>query len=453
MIDPRKIRIACISDSPKVTTGFGIVAKMLYQSFMDYGFDISVLGLLDIAPDENNELPYPFTPVSPMNLMGHNIVNGQLMYSLFLRRHRPDLIFILTSPGNAKDFVNGIFDGRTADYTRNGKAFTPPVLLYTPVEGKPQHSDHGAVFAKVQALGGKVVLYCESAVKQMKEEFPEIDYDYVNHGHDHVEWERYSEEDRKLLRKMVGVDDYFVVGAVGTNKRTKNWPCLIYAAKHLRDIGQDKGVLFYCHTDEKHSYMEGTDLGDLATAYGVRDMFLFKPDDMIYRNHPYLGTEYLNGTMKQVRETKDKMPTNKIERAYLFGHYDLVSRYNIMDMYVDVSQVEGWGLPPAEAMMCGIPTMSVHDDAVRSEIHSEGAFMINPIEERFWETWHTGSRLLQIDPQKVAETILMVKNSTKEWRDDLSKIGQTEMGKYKWAEQGLKMSQIAHAIVEKDQRR
>lgn len=449
-IDPRKIRIACISDSPKLTTGFGIVAKMLYQSFYDYGFDIAAFGLLDVAPDENDVLPYPFTPVSAMNLMGHNVVNGQLSYSLFLRRHRPDLIFILTSPGNAKDFVGGIFDAKTADYKKNGRDFTPPILLYTPTEGKPQHSSHGDCFAKVQALGGKVVLYCDSAKKQMQEEFPEIDYEVVNHGHDHAPFEKYSEEDRKLLRQMVGVDDYFVVGAVGTNKRTKNWPCLIYTARHLRDIGMDKGILFYCHTDQKHSYMEGIDLDDLARAYGVRDMFLFKPDDMIARQHPYLGVDYHANTLEQVRDKKGDMPTNKIERAYLFGHYDLVSRYNIMDMYVDVSQVEGWGLPPCEAMMCGVPTVSVYDNAVRSEIHSQGARMISPVHPMLWETWHTGSRILSIDPRDVANQILLLKED-KEVSDYLSKIGQETMSKYKWAEQGLKMCEIAYDIVNKDQ--
>lgn len=449
MIDPRKIRIACISDSPKLTTGFAVVAKMLYQSFMDYGFDISVLGLLDIAQDTENELPYPFTPVSPMNLMGHSHLNGQLMYALFLKRHRPDLIFILTSPGNAKEFVNGIFDGRVTDFTKNGKTFTPPILLYTPIEGKPQHSSHGETFAKVQALGGRVVLYCESARKQMQEEFPEIDYSVVNHGSDHVPWQRYSEEDRLLLKKMVGLEGKFVVGAVGTNKRTKNWPCLIYAAKHLRDMKMDKDILFYCHTDEKHSYMEGVDLGDLASAYGVRDMFLFKPDDMIYRNHPYLGTEYHSNTLQQVKDTQDKMPTNKIERAYLFGHYDLVSRYNIMDMYVDVSQVEGWGLPPMEAMMCGIPTASVWDNAVRGEIHHQGCYMMEPLPSELWETWHTGSKLLSIPPQTVADTILAYKAGS-EIRETLSRRGQIEMGKYKWAEEGLKMAKIAHEIVERD---
>jgi glycosyltransferase involved in cell wall biosynthesis len=452
MIDPRKIRIACISDSPKVTTGFGIVAKMLYQSFMDYGFDISVLGLLDILPDSENELPYPFTPVSPMNLMGSNLVNGQMMYGLFLRRHKPDLIFILTSPGNAKDFINGIFDGRAADWTKGGKTFTPPILLYTPIEGKPQHSSHGEAFAKVGALNGKVVLYCESAVRQMEEEFPGLEYEFVHHGHDHVAWERYSEEDRGLLKKMVGLEGKFVVGAVGTNKRTKNFPCLIYAARHLRDIGKDKDILFYCHTDEKHSYMEGVDLGDLATAYGVRDMFLFKPDDMIARNHPYLGTEYHNNTLKQVREAKDKMPTNKIERGYLFGHYDLISRYNIMDMYVDVSQVEGWGLPPTEAMMCGIPTVSIHDDAIRSEVHVDGAHMVYPTEQKLWETWHTGSRLLQVDPEHIASKIVWLRENDLD-RGLLSVKGQVAMSKYKWAEQGLKMSQVAHEIVERDQKR
>lgn len=449
MIDPRKIRIACISDSPKLTTGFGIVAKMLYQSFMDYGFDISVFGLLDIAQDTENELPYPFTPVSPMNLMGHSLTNGQLMYAMFIKRHRPDLVFILTSPGNAKEFVNGIFDGRVADFTKNGKTFTPPILLYTPIEGRPQHSSHGETFAKVQALGGRVVLYCDSAKKQMAQEFPEITYEVCFHGSDHAPWQKYSEEDRQLLKKMVGLEGKFIVGAVGTNKRTKNWPCLIYAARYLRDIGQDKDILFYCHTDAKHSYMEGTDLDDLAKAYGVRDMFLFKPDDMIQRNHPYLGTEYSSNTMEQVRQAQNKIPDNRIERMYLLGHYDMVARYGLMDVYTDVSQVEGCGLPPIEAMMCGVPTISVMDGGVREEIHWRGARMIEPEPKKIWETWHTGSRLLTVDPYLVAEQILLLKEDDN-LRNDLSERGQREMSKYKWAEEGLKMAKIAHEIVEKD---
>lgn len=453
-MNPNKIRIACISDSPKLTTGFAGVARMMYQGLYDYGFDISAFGLLDVNTDTDGVLPYPFTPVSPMNLMGHSQVNGQLMYSLFLRRVKPHLIFIITSPGNAKDFINGIYDGRVADYKVKGQDFTPPVLLYTPIEGRPQHSSHGIVFAKVQALGGKVVAYCESAKQQIMEEFPGIEPEVVYHGHDHANFRRYSDEDRSMVRKVVGLDDYFVVGAVGTNKRTKNWPMMIYTARQLRDKGLDKGILFYCHTDEKHSYMEGMDLGDLATAYGVRDMFLFKPDGMIERNHPYLGVEYEGNTLKQVKESGGQVPRNRNQRAYLFGHYDLITRYNCMDMYLDISQVEGWGLPPCEAMMCGVPTVSVRDGAVRDEIYTGSTFMLDPIDKNLWETWSTGARLLQVDPAHVAMAIYNFKQKKEDSPALYKKWGlnaRESISRYKWSEESLKMAKIAHSIVDKDQ--
>jgi glycosyltransferase involved in cell wall biosynthesis len=103
-----------------------------------------------------------------------------------------------------------------------------------------------------------------------------------------------------------------------------------------------------------------------------------------------------------------------------------------------------------EAMACGVPSISVHDHHVRDEIYKDGAYMIEPLPRRVWETWHTGARLVTIDPKNVADAIWAMKKSPR-LRKEYSERGLACAAKYDWNKSREQMTKIVVDTYNKDQ--
>lgn len=439
------LKLAAVTDSCKIHTGFSTVAKEILLGFHNAGLEVHQYGLLDSAEDTKGELPFAFYPVPQLDQLGHQTL------PFFLRKVKPDVVWMLTDAGNSLVYLNMMLNTENAKQRRNGKEYIPPVVLYTPIEGEPIHEEHGLAFRMLEKLNGSLVLYCESAKKSVVKQFPKLDQSrmsIVNHGANHACFQKYSDADRHILRELIGWDDKFVIGNVGTNKRTKGFTTLIYAAQYLRQQGRDKDILFYCHTNPDEDTMNGYKLRDLTKQYGVGDMFVFKPK--LERGNYWLGTERDNHTLEQVRTIAHQVPENSYGRGLLFATYDFISIMNCFDLYADASQVEGWGLGVSESMGCGVPTISVHDYHVRDEIYGDGAYMIEPLPRRVWETWHTGARLVTIDPKDIADAIWLMKNDP-DLRAEYSQRGVACAAKYDWNKSREQMTKIVMDTYNKDQ--
>ncbi len=414
----RPLSLACISDSPRLTSGFGVVASQLYKYFLDEGFRLHVMGIMDELPAmESNPLLkrmesfWPCPPEDPM---------GERAFPRFAMATQPDVIWMLYDPGSLHNRINQMEFSLPMIKGSN----RPPLVVYTPIEGKPISESHGFMMNKVQTGGGVVVTYCQSGADAIRKQFPEIHPEVAYHGLDHANFRAYSDAERKRLKQLVGLDGKFVIGAVGVNKRTKELPTLIYVAKYLRETGQDKDIIFYVHTEAKKPVLQGYELAWLAHVYGVEDMFLWKPDTMRERGGMYFGVEFDNLSQEQL--FKVPVPSSAKERGFLFGHMDMISRYNLMDCYVDCSSAEGWGLPVMESILCGVPAISIDDGMVRSEILT-GAWMLQP---DFYSTWHTGALLPQVKPESVAKAILNIR-ALPELVDQMKENGQ-QLRKFTW---------------------
>ncbi len=157
-------------------------------------------------------------------------------------------------------------------------------------------------------------------------------------------------------------------------------------------------------------------------------MFVWKPDTYRKRGGQYKGADYEVDTLEMARRLT--MPASSRERGYLFGSFDIISRYNILDLYVDCSSVEGWNLPLGEAMACGVPAISVDDGLVRNEIYGDGVHMLKPT---MFSTWHNGGHLAIVDPEDIARAIVRF-TEEKEYAKTYAKMGLEVANRYKWAD-------------------
>jgi glycosyltransferase involved in cell wall biosynthesis len=433
--DSNKIKLAAITDSPKISTGFGNVAKMLLYGFHDSGlFDVCSFGTMDFEYDFHKQLPFQFQPANPFD------ENGIKSSALFLANVQPDVIFILFDPGSADTFINIILA-----MFENGNIKRCPVILYTPIEGVPIPGSTASTFAKVIETQGKVVLYSPGSVQLVYHQFPDFigELTWAHHGLDHAPFRKYNSNYREYLRKGVGWDDQFVVGSVGVNKRTKGFDNIIYTARVLRDIGSDENIKFYLHTDPTDPTMWGYNLKDMAANWGVEDM-------MIYREK--ITGDSRGGNVKGIGRITEDMhyaaDNSPEEQRTMLDSLGFIDRLNMLDCYLDLSQVEGWGLPAHEAMKCGVPTISINDNAIRQEIYRDGAIMLDPEPFRMWSTWHTGTKLIAVDPAKAAEAIVELKTSDDKIKKFWSDLAINNASRFVWKPTQDKMIEIAKGVVE-----
>lgn len=426
-----EITVATIGDSSKLHTGFAQVMKQINDGFMNASFNLYHFGILDWQPDINRELPYPFWPTSPFDPMGKEEVLR------FVQQVEPDIVWIMIDPGNLLTYAINLIKLNDERKKSNRKTFK--ILAYPPVEGKPLSMFQATAVKHIMQNEGEVVFWCDSAAREAEKWLPEWTFEHIYFGADHADFRPYTEEQRHMLRYKVGLDKYFAVGSFGVNKRTKGFATLIYAATCLKEWGYEDKIRFYCHTDPFNPVMQGHHLVDMADRYGVKKMFLWKPDNnQEKRGNAYLGNPRSSNTLIEVEMSRK--PRSKEGRMELWSSYDFISKMNCMDLYCDVSQVEGAGLPQLEAMACGVPLISVHDQHVRDEWYGDTAYMMEPLSPDLWETWHTGARLVTLDPLHVAQAIDQMYRSP-ELRELIVQRGLERMTQFKWADTQEKMVQ------------
>jgi len=385
----RKIRVAAVADSPRLTTGFGVVVNEIYKRLIENDdIDLYVFGIMDTDVPKKDELPFNFYPMHPDDLQGYK------MLPEFVRWAQPHVYFELYDPGSAMAHLMSL------DALGQGSL---PKIVYFPVEGDGINKPTVQLVEKVNVA----VTYCKSGVDAINRVFGQdtgVFWQY--HGMDHAPFAPLSEEKRSRYRKLVGFDGKFVICNVGTNKRVKQQPYLIEAVKILLERGEDD-VYLYLHTKKYNRHvMQGWDLPwiiereERLTGLPLSKHILFPVEfENMWKGVPYNGWDELD-------EYLLSMPPSAQMRGAIFNNLDMITRYGLMDAYVDVSSAEGFGLPPLEVAACGVPTISVEDGMVRSEVHSKYCYMVRP---KHWTTWHSGAKLLLADPVDVANAILDIK--------------------------------------------
>lgn len=346
------MRVLIVGDSPFIKTGFGRVNRVAIDAFQSQGWEVGAVSGLSMDPVDNSygvEMFYP--------LQGDTL--GTYRTASAIEEFKPDLLYHTGEPGTLTAFTQ-VVPARI------------PFVAYVPVEGEPiVNADW------IKVLRGITVFTCSEYGAKVIERDCRLDHkvDWVYHGIDHDVFKVNGRRDE--LRKMFGWTDKFVIITVATNVRRKQHPRLFEAIKILRDQYKQKDIVLYDHTIPFDGYwLEGWNLPEVAASMGLTDEVVF---------NPALGTH--NSSIPEV------------------GQYDglgLVDLYNAADLFVLPSQVEGFGLPIAEAMACGVPVM-VTKYAAGWEVAQPAGI---PIPVKDWEVHKSGTRYANVDVEALAREIL-----------------------------------------------
>jgi len=409
--------ICMITDHPGLTTGFANASRPLAIALAEAEFDVHVLGRMSADPTlPKDGWPFTLWPCHPNDQLGYLTANQMI------NEAKPDLVWSITSPGNLALY----FDETKTGLFELQKMIGFKIINYPPVENLPIRPMFKELFGMIQERRGYNIFW----TKGSSDALGQLSDGYIEFGLDHAPFRKYPAEDKQLIREAVGLEDRFLVGSVGVNKRTKGHADTIQVAAILKDMGHDD-VLFYLHCDPENSAMEGLNLIELAKNYGVMDMVIWPPDNNARDRGNYWVGVKRDGNMLGALKENPLQAQDKDWQKWVFGNLSFIDRLNIFDLYLDVSQVEGWGLPVGEAMGCGTPVLGVKDYWVRDELYGDARIEIEPLPQRMWDYWQTGARLVKVDPLNVANRIVGIKDDPA-CLAEYSKRGLAKYQEYKW---------------------
>jgi glycosyltransferase involved in cell wall biosynthesis len=245
------------------------------------------------------------------------------------------------------------------------------------------------------------VTYCKAAADTVMARFGSEKFvEWVYLGVDHAPFRRYDEETRSILRTQLGWDDKFIIFCVATNKRNKALWKHVQALRILHEQYEMDKAMLVLHTDPlPDGRFGGIDLEMYAEMQGmnVRDgdvrRVLISPT-----GGDSSPVQYESDLDKLFRE---EVPRSRRDFHAWFSRLGMIDRYNLADVYLDLSSVEGFGLPLFEAMACGVPCITLDDQFVRSEV--VGSPRLLPAYDL--DVWTTGANMMLASPQDAAREI------------------------------------------------
>jgi glycosyltransferase involved in cell wall biosynthesis len=398
------MRIGVFSDSPTVTTGFGITTNQVAHALADAGHDVVCFGL-KAAGETFDRGRFPFK----IWTVGIDEHWKSLIPSFFAHEHLDALLFNMD-----------IFNMRECIVRCRDAGWRGPTISYLILDGIPAYKEYLQVQASMRMLLATTRTTADYLSQCGMDVFgtapPGVDTNVFR-----------SLPNSGSLRQEARLVDSFVVGVFGRNMERKQQVRVLIALAQLRQAGEGTNIILYFHCHPRGYW----NLDEIADELGVADSVIFAESGRLdeVAGVPYVREE----TPSQVMRSTPSSPT-------MPSHFSYVERMNCCDLVVNVSHCGDFEQVLIEAQACGVPVAGTDDHSIMAEALGEGGILLNAADVSYWKA---GQQQFLVAPTAVAEAIQSVQSDTS-LRQELRATGIRNARKYPWA---LLRNKVVEAVA------
>ncbi len=388
-------KILWASEQPTRPTGYAIVSREIIKRLVKMGHEVQVMGWDYNGENINHEEGWSMIHTGLGKFGADKISEGDpnspSVLDLHLDSFQPDVFISL---------IDAWFTGHMVLSTNNRGI---PHIAYTPIDGVPISHQWSRILGHTHTnlwmshFGKQTWLDFVDEFKsdgsghpEMK--FPDLDRYGLNpdlenpviwHGVDTNVFKPMSLSDKEILRNKLGLKFKTMFSSVGRNTNRKQIPRLLEALKLALDKCGDPdalGLVLHCGDPTDMANMGGWKLPDLIKQMGLHNNVVFSD----------MASNPLHGVSRE----------------------DMANIFGCTDAHVLATGGEGFGIPSAEAMSCGIPII-LPDNSTGAELVGDDRGWLVPCSDSIiGPRW--GVRMGLVDIEELSEALLQVHNNPKE---------------------------------------
>jgi glycosyltransferase involved in cell wall biosynthesis len=400
------MRVAIISDSPTLPTGFARTTRWLVKALVSGGHEVSCygIGVFDEAFDRSLYRCRIWPAGDDFNRSKEAVVQ-------FIRSDRPDVLLINYDLMATLQWLEAL-----------GKAGVKvPIISHLIVDGLPVYpilleslKRCAAIITATEAVRVNVAAVTSSPVYHV----PHL-----------VDCAKFRPLDGAEAVRRALFPNSLVVGTIAQNRSRKQLVQTIHAIRLLRDEGRNP--VFLLHTDRIRGLrFGGSPLGKIVEYFGLTDCV------HITESHRRVDAmaEDAGGAASRFGRSL---------RINQLGELTVTERLNLLDVAVVASAFGGFEYGIIEAQACGVPVCVTDDGGIMMEV-AGGA--CEPLRPALFEFTDYGAKIWKVAPETIATAIGRMADDRAR-REELQERGMRNVRRYDEALNGVELAETLERVL------
>lgn len=380
------MKIGIISESPTLTTGFGITCKQIATHLCQKNV-VACFGIGEFGETfDRKKYDYNIWTV------GDDYSNLIVALSKFLKVEMPKTVIIN-------------FDAITAvKWFKICKSlnYQGDIIGHIVIDGFPLHNSVIEVLAEFN----KIIVPTSASLDYLnKQKLNNVEF--APHGVDTKIFNTLY--NKKKLKEECNLHNDFIIGVFAKNVDRKQIPKVIHSLSILIHDYSLRDIKLYIHAASKNNKHGGHDLNFIANYFNVADFVIF-PNKNFNPN-------------KGIEQNEDDNQSHLIPSSFSYS-----DRIGLCDVIVNIPYFGGFELINIEAQACGIPIISIDDNGNIKDVLRESALLLKPSANSFSPTSAIANF---IDEKILAEKINFMKNNPI-YFNNFVQMGLSNVKRFDW---------------------